>query len=130
MELKLRAVSLISDEVRYDVTAFDLDMNTVSFGSCSKRDAKDYRDKWYGAYRLDHYTGIDTVDQKGIYANDIVKAEFVHPVSKDFFIGKVVFLEGRWLIENEKENMAIELWDESNVLTILEGEELEGFLNE
>ncbi|ATN94330.1 hypothetical protein [Lysinibacillus phage vB_LspM-01] len=78
----------------------------------------------------DVYTGVQAFDGKQIYSDDIVKAKVVHDLYEVCLIGKVVFLEGKWWIGSEKERAAIELWSESNVLTILEGEELEEYLNE
>lgn len=68
---------------------------------------------------LGEYSGVRDGTGEFIFEGDIVEVHFTGPLQRNVLKGKVVFLEGTWLVVNDAEKTATQLWSETNKVTII-----------
>lgn len=68
---------------------------------------------------LGEYSGVRDGTGEFIFEGDIVEVHFTGPLQMNVLKGKVVFLEGAWLVVNDVKKTASPLWSETNKVTII-----------
>lgn len=79
----------------------------------------------FSTFAIYHIRGIllktyrDEINGKEIYEGDIVEKEIMEPFEESKFIGVVQMIEGCWCVVNDKKLLAKNLWDETDVNSVI-----------